>query len=209
MTILPLLLFLSAPPQIFEPTGRYAINSTPDATTASRSQPTSTGGDNPGASGVRDDRYVVVFTSASCSPCQRMKQTTIPALQRAGIAVRVVDINSSEYSSRWSVNLVPTTWVVDRSTRKKVETPLVGYVTAETLLRKVRKNGTTVTRTKTAVSVNGNFFPEREEVILHLLSGSVHRGKFTRSQLDAMTDWQIIDLHNWEHGVRTINGVKQ
>lgn len=146
MTIIPLLLMLLAPPQIFESTGVYAIDSTPDAAMASRSQPQTSGGDKPAASGVRlSDRYVVVFTSSGCSPCNRMKQTTIPALKAAGVPVRVIDVNSSEYESHWSVSLVPSTWIVDRVTRKRVGSPVVGFVNAETVLSRVGVVQRTVT----------------------------------------------------------------
>lgn len=40
--------------------------------------------------------------------------------------------------------------------------------------------------------------------INHLLDpNSPHAGKFQRAQLESMSDWQLIDLHNREHGRQT------
>ncbi len=44
---------------------------------------------------------------------------------------------------------------------------------------------------------------QRQKEINHLLDPStIHAGRFTRRQLNAMTDWQLIQTHNREHGVR-------
>jgi len=206
MTILPLLLFLSAPPAIFEPTGRYAMQSTPDAAMASRSQPQTSGGDEPAASGVR-----LQFWSASwCGYCPPAKAEAQAAADALGIKLEVFDWDrDAMIRRRVRVTSVPTLFIVkdDKiSERRK----FVGFTSRTRIVETAHgTKSRSVTRTRTAVSVNGDFFPEREEVILHLMSGSVHRGKFTRSQLDAMTDFQIIDLHNREHGVVTVNGVRQ
>ena len=208
MTLLILLLAFIAPPEIFSATGRYAIPSTPDAAAAARPHPQTSGGAEPAASGVSspDDWYVVVFTSRYCAPCQQMTRSTIPSLKAAGVAVRVVETDGPEYDGKWGVNVVPSTWIVDRKTRKKLRPPIIGYVSASRVLSAAKPQAV---KYRPAVTVAGKSLVDRGEVITHLLSGDVHRGKFSREQLERMNDWELIDLHNLEHGVRTKNGVRQ
>lgn len=49
---------------------------------------------------------------------------------------------------------------------------------------------------------------QRQSDIDHLLTGPAHAGKFTRAYLETLSGYQLIDLHNSEHGVFTLKGVK-
>lgn len=49
----------------------------------------------------------------------------------------------------------------------------------------------------------------REDEIDHLMDpDSPHAGRFIRSNLERLTDMQLIDLHNREHGLHTVDGVR-
>lgn len=49
---------------------------------------------------------------------------------------------------------------------------------------------------------------DRQNDINHLLTGPTHAGKFTREYLETMSGYELIDLHNADHGVPTFKGVK-
>jgi len=128
MNILTLLLLLSTPQEdIFPVTGGYSRSA--ESAVPQQSLVLSEGE----RAAVPADCYVVVFTADWCSPCQRMKRTTIPALKQRGIRVRTYDINRDAMQSSWRVSTVPATWIVDSATRKPLR-KFVGYLTADTIL---------------------------------------------------------------------------
>ena len=49
---------------------------------------------------------------------------------------------------------------------------------------------------------------QRQNDIDHLLTHRSHAGKFTREYLESLSGYQLIDLHNNDHGVPTLKGVK-
>ncbi len=49
---------------------------------------------------------------------------------------------------------------------------------------------------------------DRQNDINHLLTGPTHAGKFSREYLETLSGYELIDLHNSEHGVPTVKGVK-
>lgn len=63
--------------------------------------------------------------------------------------------------------------------------------------------------TTSTQQVTSGGFPgfDRQAEIDHLMDPSTqHAGRFSRANLERMTDWQLIDIHNREHGVITRNG---
>lgn len=69
------------------------------------------------------------------------------------------------------------------------------------------QNGDVWVWRKEAVSEIPGF--NRADEINHLMDPATqHGGRFSRANLERMTDWQLIDIHNREHGVNTINGVR-
>lgn len=65
--------------------------------------------------------------------------------------------------------------------------------------------------TTAARQASGEGFPgfDRQAEIDHLMDPATqHAGRFRRADLERMTDWQLIDIHNREHGVITHNGVR-
>ena len=49
---------------------------------------------------------------------------------------------------------------------------------------------------------------QRQSDIDHLLTHRSHAGKFSREYLDSLSGYQLIDLHNTDHGVPTVKGQK-
>jgi len=49
---------------------------------------------------------------------------------------------------------------------------------------------------------------QRQKDIEHLLTHRSHAGKFTREYLETLSGYQLIDLHNTDHGVPTVKGQK-
>ena len=49
---------------------------------------------------------------------------------------------------------------------------------------------------------------QRQNDIDHLLTHRSHAGKFTREYLESLSGYQLIDLHNNDHGVPTVKGQK-
>lgn len=109
---LPALILFLAPPEIFPVT---AV-------------------EQPRKSPQQSEYYVVVFTADWCSPCQRMKRDTIPVLKSRGIPVTVVNTDRDRVAPSWNISAVPTTWIVDRRTRKPVRR-WTGFVSASTITR--------------------------------------------------------------------------
>jgi len=62
--------------------------------------------------------------------------------------------------------------------------------------------------TSTSQASSGGFPGfDRQAEIDHLMDPSTqHAGRFRRADLERMSDWQLIDIHNREHGVITRNG---
>ena len=110
--------------------------------------------------------YVVVFGAAWCAPCQRMKANTVPALRKAGIVVRQMDIDTDAIHKTWRISSVPVTWIVDPATRQPVKR-FVGYVSSETVLREMRHVSAGVTRTKTVVRESRQTMSHSDMVRLH------------------------------------------
>jgi protein-L-isoaspartate O-methyltransferase len=85
-----------------------------------------------------DDVYGVLFVSDGCSPCNQMKLRVIPELRAKGMKVRIYNVNREPMESSWKVSSVPSFWVVDRKTRKRLGKPLVGFTSTSTILQMVR-----------------------------------------------------------------------
>lgn len=49
---------------------------------------------------------------------------------------------------------------------------------------------------------------ERQKDINHLLTAPAHKGKFTRDYLETLSGYELIDLHNTDHGVPTLRGIR-
>ena len=92
--------------------------------------------------------YLVVFTTASCSPCQAWKRNHLPRIESLGHKVRIIDVDRD---STWRVTTVPTFWVVDRATKKVVRT-FVGITSADTLLPLIKAKENTVATTTVTTS---------------------------------------------------------
>lgn len=72
---------------------------------------------------------------------------------------------------------------------------------------RMTQNGDVWVWRKEAVSEIQGF--NRQAEIDHLMDPATqHAGRFRRADLERMTDWQLIDIHNREHGVITHNGVR-
>lgn len=149
--------------------------------------------------------YVAVFTSRTCEPCKRLKERTIPELRRAGINVRVIDIDSDEYDNVWNVSRVPEIRIIDLQTRK-LRRKHIGFVSASMLLaaekpapEKPEKPASQISSSHIFNGEKGSSHENRESLIEHLLTEGIHAGRHTFSELTAMTDQQLSDLHDEEH----------
>lgn len=152
-----------------------------------------------------DGYYVVMFSASWCGPCRNYKETgKLDKIINSGTRVVVVDIdtNSTFYSGR-----IPRFWICKNKIRVH-EFP-EGAVAPEVILQKIKDLSNTQTSTSPVVSnlsvYNGkpnNSHTNRQSLIDHLMTGSVHRGKHSLSQLEKMSDVDLDNLHNLDHTTR-------
>lgn len=152
-----------------------------------------------------DDYYVVMFSASWCGPCRNYKETgQLDRLINGGARVVLVDIDtdSNYYSGR-----VPRFWICKNKIRAH-EFP-EGAVAPEVILQKIKSMSEKDVSSKPAVRkssiYNGrpnNSHTNRESLIDHLMTGSVHQGKHSLNQLEKMSDVDLDNLHNSDHTTR-------
>lgn len=142
--------------------------------------------------------YVVAFHMNGCQPCQRWERNEQPKLEAAG--VEVVRINS-QIETKWGVGLNPCFWICrDKVALKKHSQG--EYVTAKELLREIETLSAEPVKSPGVPKLFGRVgtsHESRETLVSHLLNDSIHKGRHTSAELEAMTDQQLSDLHDKEH----------
>lgn len=163
------------PPLIFPVTGRYAAVD---------------------AAHVESDYYVVMFTASYCGPCQNYKNSGKPAeLKAAGYPLTYIDTqrNPSFYSGS-----IPKFWIC--KDKQKVHEWPAGVVDPSTILAKIRElKGQKPASSGSFFGRKGTSHETRETLIEHMLSDGIHQGRHTKASLEAMSDSELVELHDREH----------
>jgi hypothetical protein len=155
-------------------------------------------------------RYLVKFTSDTCGPCKSWEAKERPQLDAAGVAITVVDCTNG---NTWGVTRVPEFWVVDKDPRKVVE-KFKGYTTAEALYDSLSEPVSScellgkpeqlpVVIESASWIYNGkagSSHKDRQSLISHLLNEGIHSGRHTSETLNAMSDADLNNLHESDHG---------
>ena len=110
--------------ELFQPTGRYVERSVTKTVTRTVSK-------------APVDKYIVMFTSPTCGPCQNWKRNEKPKLQAMGVRVVEVDMSLAK-NAKYQVWSWPTFWAAEEGTGIWYGKKIVGSVTAEYLEGKVR-----------------------------------------------------------------------
>lgn len=156
--------------------------------------------------------YFVMFTSFGCDPCNRMKATEVPKLEKAGYTVVIVDINQDEtWNKPWGITNVPRTFLIDRKTRNRIYGPWISFNRAEKLIE-VANNHYRVKPVKSKnVSlkdwINSNYSRNTQlkwsvagkSVYAHLQDGSDGTHVFTYEQIKDLSEWEALALHDAIH----------
>jgi len=199
-----------------------------DAATDDRPQPSAESSES--VAGVWPDNVRIVFwTGVPCTNCDQMAPV-LEQLKADGLKVRKIVAWHQDESGRtirtadsvkYNVQQVPQTWLVrdDMTEHKMIGRKTVDEVRIQLnrLLQVQADDPQTITDMPVSVSAplptaagstaSSVVRFDRESEIRHLLTADGHRGRFGKSYLRSLTDMQLIDLHNREHGVVTVNGV--
>lgn len=168
------------------------------------------------------------FGAEWCSLCPPAKANAEEAANTLGATMIVYDVdNDAGFASKSGVSAPPTLIVVQND---KVLIRFAGAIQPETIVRKVQEKQSSQSAFRASNSgcdcpncqcpsgsCPGGVCPvpqlssvpgfNRADEISHLLNDGIHRGKYSLDQLESMTDLQLIDLHNAEHGTQTYNGI--
>lgn len=159
-------------------------------------------------------RYLAMFTASWCGPCQDWKRNVLPQLKAAGYHVQLIDMDlpgSQKYKSK--VSRYPSFVVCDWNTGKWLSGVTTGGISVSTAQQMLGTVSVPVqvhrVQSQNIADQPGNYTEaERQKNIEHLLTHRTHVGKFTREYLESLSGYQLIDLHNADHGVPTVKGVK-
>lgn len=156
--------------------------------------------------------YVVKFTAPWCGHCRSQKVLeAVQSLKQSGYVVVETDVDvednkkyldrsiygsgPSKIKEEHYVKALPFFWVVDAKTRQPLRSRL-GMIS----LRDVEVQPVVVRRSPGIYNgIPGNSHESREELIRHLLYDGIHKGRHIESELNAMSDEQLNDLHNADH----------
>lgn len=137
--------------------------------------------------------YVIVFTTTNCSPCEAMKNTTVPELRRRKIHVRV--ISDPAIAAQYGIRRFPVAMLASRRTQRL---RWDGYVSAEAIMQHIGRSQPTV-QSKPAFSEPGIYdgqpgssHENRQSLIRHLVSEHAQNS----AQLNGLSDTALNDLHN-------------
>ncbi len=151
---------------------------------------------------VDNSAYVVMFSAPWCGPCRNYKDSgKLDKIINSGIRVNIIDTdtNSTYYSGR-----IPRFWICRNS--KRIHEFPEGAIDPDTIIRKVKEMDKPPDSKITNRSVyNGrpnNSHTNRESLIEHLMTGEVHRGKHSLTELNNASDVELDKLHNMDHTTR-------
>lgn len=142
--------------------------------------------------------YVVVFTTARCSPCQAMKLKVIPELKRR--KVHVVLIEDPSIAAQYGVTQFPVVMVARNGRQKKRWS---GFVSTESLMQVIQTAKPQVQippqtgfyDSTIYDGVPGSSHRDRQSLIQHL----VREHAQISAQLNGLSDSALNELHNKMH----------
>lgn len=142
--------------------------------------------------------YVVVFTTAGCSPCQRMKATVIPELKRR--KVQVVLIEDQAIAAQYGVTQFPVVMVARNGKQRKRWS---GFVSTSSLLQVIQTQETSPQEQPNTGFYDSTIYDgqpgsshrDRQSLIQHL----VREHAQISAQLNGLSDSALNELHNKMH----------
>lgn len=147
------------------------------------------------AAHVESDYYVVMFTASYCGPCRDYKDSgKLGRLKTEGYPVTQIDIqqNSSFYFGK-----IPKFWIAKDKQRVHEWAP--GTVEPDTIIQKIKELKGQKPTSSSFFGRKGTSHESRQTLIDHMLEDGIHQGRHTRQSLEAMSDADLVELHDQEH----------
>jgi len=149
---------------------------------------------------VEHSYYVVMFSASWCGPCKSYKQSgKLDKITNGGIKVVVVDTDTNTTYYKGSV---PRFWICRNKIR--VHEFAVGAIEPEKILKKIEELNKPKAPTNPNV-YNGkpnNSHTNRQSLINHLISEGIHKGKYSISHLNSLSDTDLDNLHSLDHNTK-------
>lgn len=146
--------------------------------------------------------YTVMWTAKWCGPCQSFKNSGKLDKLKELCPVTVVDIDENpEWKKK--IRVLPTFWLARRSDRKMVKewTGSVDVSQIADELKTIRlKQTVRVSSANLLFGRHGTSHESRSTLIEHLSFDGIHRGKHVIARLYEMSDSELNDLHQKDHG---------
>lgn len=81
-------------------------------------------------------RFLAMFTASYCGPCQSWKRSEKPKLEKSGYVVREYEMTVTRHQQKWGkkIRSYPTFVVVDWDTGEWIGSPIVGSISAESII---------------------------------------------------------------------------
>lgn len=148
------------------------------------------------AAHVESDYYVVMFTASWCGSCQSYKNSGKPQkLKDAGYPITYIDI---QQTTGFYSGSIPRFWLC--KDQQKVHEWPTGGVDPDAILRKIRDlKGVPSQKKPELFGRKGTSHESRETLIKHMLDDGIHAGRHTKASLEAMSDSDLVELHDREH----------
>ena len=85
---------------------------------------------------VSGRRFLAMFTANYCGPCQSWKRSEKPKLEKSGHVVREYEMTVTRHQQKWGkkIRSYPTFVVVDWDTGEWIGSPIVGSISAESII---------------------------------------------------------------------------
>jgi hypothetical protein len=160
--------------------------------------------------------HLVMYTADYCAPCRVWKDSAACSrLKKEGVLIKFLDVMEDKERLKFAEKL-PTFYVVDGKTNKvRTWTKHVGsdltYEKAMSLFKLPEKAPDAPAEKKVEIRPSGFYnnsyyngtygssHQSRDTLIMHLLQGEVHRGKYTTQYLMSLSDEALCNLHDKDH----------
>lgn len=159
--------------------------------------------------------YVYFFTADWCGVCKQYKAAGKLQQIKDAVPVKEIDVENAE-NSKWrsQVTRYPSMWVVSAD-EKQILWRSSGTMDPASVIDAYKKNAPSKAakppaRQPELYGSKGTSHESRETLIQHLLRDGIHRERHTMEELNAMSDRELVNLHDQEHeenGDAVVNGL--